>query len=779
MKKKGRIDRPGSRKVAPDPIKMNYYEMQFDGAEGSTFEERLEKLRQVGKEADLKFQIEYKKLQGWFKAYDQLNLLSFSYYYFMTSRAGYDEEAVTGALEFPPFYQELMQAFALTLPRTYTAKPFSKDVGQFRENFKLVGELTRLKYFNLPDTAATLHDVYTHQLRTQMMAQTTAVRNWAYEHQMQRTTLRLADKIKEPFIALHGFDPGVFLQTLYDMCGIVGERINEHRRKTVKFVRAKNHTRVFSTYESLFPVIRDDQEARSKMWDGCNRDLNQLKAVFLMHSDLFLHYLFSFTYDELEAISGGKISAGKFREIMQHISLGFGDLKEHNQEHFLMGNPVHESPFVKVDDNTIFSTMWSVMTHFSIGLLEKFCSEDSVLRKCYNDARAKFLEESIENLFRNAFPDAEIFAGSKWRGADDKLYENDLLVIIDSFALVVEAKSGQVSPPAKRGATDRLFKTFKELIEDPSEQALRFIDYLKANPKELSLEVEKGPNNRIDASGLKYFIPLGITFSHLGMAGTNLKHLIEAGVTLKKLEELAPSISLTDLEVVFDLLPLQMEKVHYLQRRRELEAAIEFVGDEHDLLAWYLENGFNFENQDKKYVYNMTLKSKELDNYIIGSANGERVKKPGLQMTKWWRDILVRMQEQKFTTWAQSSYILLNFNKGRQAHFEKKFADLKKDMLRKKNAEPHHWISLGTADEQRSFTVIGYNYYDAVKDERREAVINILDQHSEGRDKGKLIIGMSVNKSNYPYSVVASTLSDELFDNRYLGMLRIESAEVK
>lgn len=777
MKKKANANGPGNKKIAPDPIKMKYYEMQFDGLKDLSFEQRLEMLRQIGKEADAKFHSEYIQLQNWFKTYDQLNLLSFSYYYFMTSRAGYDEEAVTGTLQFPPFYQELMQAFALTLPRTYSARPFSHDVKQFRENFKQIGELARLKHFNLPENVCSVNDIHSHQLRTQVMTHTTAVRNWSYEHKMQSTTLSLAQKIKEPFISVHGFDPAVFLQTLYDMCGIVQERINQHRKKTVKFTREKNYTRVFTTYESLFPVIRENQEARNKMWNGCNRDLIKLKALFLMHSDLFLHELFSFTYAQLEAISEGKISAGKFKDIMRSVSLSFEDLKDHNPEHFLMGNPVHESPFIRVDESTIFSSMWSVMTHFSIGLLEKFCTEDTGLRKYYNDARAKFLESSIEDLFRNAFPDAEIFAGSKWRGQDNKLYENDLLVVIDSFALVIEAKSGQVSAPAKRGATDRLFRTLQELIEEPSEQALRFIEYLKANPKQLSLGVEKGPNNRIDASRIKYYIPLGITFSHLGMTGTNLKHLIDAGVTSKKLEELATSVSLTDLEVVFDLLPLQMEKVHYLQRRRELEASIDFVGDEHDLLAWYLESGFNFEKPDKKYVYNMTLKSKELDNYIIGSANKEKVKKPSLQMTKWWRDILVRMEEQKFTTWAQSSYVLLNFSKNRQIYFEKKVNDLKKNMLRKKQEPPHNWISLDTADEQRSFTVIGYNYYDAAKAERREAVEDILEQHQGEHYKGKLVIGTNVNKTHYPYSVLASTLSEELFDNNYLKMLR-KDAEV-
>lgn len=45
------------------------------------------------------------------------------------------------------------------------------------------------------------------------------------------------------------------------------------------------------------------------------------------------------------------------------------------------------------------------------------------------------------------------------------------------------------------------------------------------------------------------------------------------------------------------------------------------MGDELDLLAWYLDDAFNLGKDQEKYgLFKMDLKSKELDNYIIGSA---------------------------------------------------------------------------------------------------------------------------------------------------------------
>lgn len=228
----------------------------------------------------------------------------------------------------------------------------------------------------------------------------------------------------------------------------------------------------------------------------------------------------------------------------------------------------------------------------------------------YIKKKGKYLESNVEQLFRKSFPNAQIFSGSLWsNNEEDKIYENDLIVLIEEFAIIVECKSGTISPAAKRGAPDRLFRTMKDLIVDPSEQAIRFQNFLIQNPVLHSFKTRSGAKNNLDSSKIKYYIPLAITLSNLGSIGCNLKKLISAKIVLHKLEELAPSISYTDLEVIFEILSMQAEKIHYLSRRREFEAHVDFQGDEMDLFGFYLDNGFNIgeTEYDKNFHINLTL----------------------------------------------------------------------------------------------------------------------------------------------------------------------------
>jgi hypothetical protein len=767
-----------SRRISPDPIKMKYFEASFADSSNSTFEERLDKLKDIGRNASLEFPKKYQAIQDWFKKYDQLKLLSFSFYYFITSPEGYDEEAVTGKLEFPPYYQEILQAFALTLPRTYNAQPFSNEVKQFKSDIKNVGELNKQKYYDFPESIKTADDLPFHILRMDMMMHTTVVRNWSYDHKMKEVSLELADKITKDFHAVHDFNPVIFLNIVYKMTEEVERRINEHRFKTVDFLKQKDYNKVIDAYEAKFPVQKNTPQERLKLWQMFGKNLENLKAMLLLHSDFFLEPLFTFDFDTLSSYCNGKISTAKLKEIFGEISFQFGDLTNYEHEQFLLSNPVHEKPFIRVTDDTIFSTLWSIMTHLSIGILEVFCSKSEKLRKKYNELRGIYLEDKVADLFRTSFPMAKIYTGSKWSAKNGKEYENDLLVIIDKFALIVEAKAGLISAPAKRGAPERLFKTLQQLIEEPSEQALRFIDFLKENPKELSLKIKKGPNNKFDASNLKYFIPLGVTLSHLGSTSSNLKQLIRAGVTRKPIEELATSISLTDLQIVFDLLPLAAEKLHYLQRRRELEANIEFVGDEVDLLAWYLDDGFNLGTDFKKYgLFKMDLKSKELDNYIIGSSNREKVRKPALRKTNWWKDMLERIEKRQQQTWLETSYVLLNCSFEIQQEFERLINLTKRKMHNGKADYPHNWILLETAEKERKFTIAGYCYHNHLREDRDDIMGDILYDKSMDDAKGKLVIGMNIDKLHYPYSVLGCWLSSELFDNKYLKLFKASEAK--
>ena len=50
---------------------------------------------------------------------------------------------------------------------------------------------------------------------------------------------------------------------------------------------------------------------------------------------------------------------------------------------------------------------------------------------------------------------------------------------------------------------------------------------------------------------------------------------------------------MTDLEHVLEILPMEATFLHYLVRRRELEAHVFLTGDEMDFLQYYVAGGFN------------------------------------------------------------------------------------------------------------------------------------------------------------------------------------------
>lgn len=319
----------------------------------------------------------------------------------------------------------------------------------------------------------------------------------------------------------------------------------------------------------------------------------------------------------------------------------------------------------------------------------------------------------MEKLFKLNFPNASIYRGSLWIDPkNEKEYENDLIVIIDTFAIVIEAKSGEITPPAKRGAPDRLQKTLKALIEEPAKQTIRFIDYLKHNKKIHIFPTRSVKKNVLDNTNIKYYIPLTITFENLGVIGCNQKEIIAAGLINKEEKEIVPSMSLTDLECIFDVLTLESEKIHYLGRRREFEYHVDYKADELDLFAFYLDNGFNIGETEYKGEWHMSflLKSKELDPFFLGREEGVNVKKPELSMIDWWRDILNCVSKRKTKQWIETSYILLNTTKEDQIKFKKMLNSLKSKIKSGKTKYKVNYVSFLSGPKERRYLIVGFPY---------------------------------------------------------------------
>lgn len=762
------------------PIKMNFYKFEWKINSDYTFEQRIEMLRQAGIDAEHEFTVKYAELINWYKEYNQLYILSFCMFYFMINFDGRDEEAETGTLDFSPYFMELLQAFALTIPYTFSGKPLNHDVYDLKRTIKELGDLNSKKYLNIPEGITTIEQLTKHQLRVQMMLQTTAVRNWSYEYQMQEVVHDLATLVNNDFKQYYGFDGDVIMKLLFSLINEVENRVNAHAKKLRSFLSKNDSIAVQNEYERVFENVPRSSLKTKKEFAKRFKNVSDLKTMLMMHSDLELQELFVFDVQEMIELSNNRLKEEDIRTVFNQWGLEFNELKDNNTEYFLLDNPVQSKPFINLGADRYYSSLWTVMSHSSIWLLEGLIKANKNLTTRYNKIRGVYLEEQVELLFKKAFPDALIYTGSQWEGEDKKLFENDLLVIIDSFAIVVEAKAGSISPPAKRGATERLFKTLQELIDEPSTQALRFIEYLKNNNKKLNLSTVKGNKNIIDASKLKFFIPLGVTLSHLGAISTNLKLLIESGVTDKKVNQLAPSISLTDLQIIFDFLPSIAQKVHYLQTRREIESNINYIGDEIDLLAWYMDSAFAFgkNEYEKNDYYNISLKSKELDYYIIQKARGEHIQNPTLKLTKWWQDLLNHLESSKKQLWLENCFILLNISLEAQEYFEKMLQDMIDKIKSGNPPQRHNWVMMDNDIKDKRYIIIGYPYTDKFKDER-DAIIEEILFDEKNKAQGILLLGINVDKNHYPYSILASMLSSELFDKEFLGMTNINNSFYK
>ncbi|MDB5124078.1 MAG: hypothetical protein JWP94_2207 [Mucilaginibacter sp.] len=764
LQKKPKTSRPKPYEV----IKHDMVEIGNIFPEDMPFETRLKVILEMGKNATENFEADYLRLVDYLKEYDALYLLSYSVFYFLASQEGIDREAIEGYDDFPPFYIEVLQALALFQPRSYSPQPLVEKSREFYELLQTLNRNQSYRYFQLANAVKTEQELHAATLRMEMMTHTLAVRNWAYEPQMREVSYDLANLVRNDFSQKIGIDPIQLLDILFNSVSLTNERLNEHLNK-LRSLKVKNYLDVFERYEKAFPEVdRQSDEVKKQIWQQSGRNIKMLSFFLFSHADLYLPKLFTFSFDDFKKLGKYEGDDEVLRKIFDDLSLNFEDLKDYDRDHIFLNNPVHQKPFIKVEDGGYFSAMNFLFFHLGVDLLEGFIARDQQLRDSYLKAKGKYLEDNLEKLFASAFPTGTLLSGSMWRDPISKKdYENDLVLLISDFAIIIEAKSGTITPPARRGATDRLAKTLKELVVDPSEQAIRFQNYLKSNQQLHHFKTKRGVINEIDSSKIKYYVPLGVTLSNLGGIGCNLKKLIGAGLAEHSLEELAPSISVKDLEIIFELLPLEAQKIHYLSRRREFEAHMEFHGDEMDLFAFYLDNGFNIgeTEYDGSYHLNLTLKSKEIDPYIIGKSRGVSVKKPQLKMTKFWSDLLNKIDTGKGQMWVQSSYALLNAPEDDQRKFEQEFEKLKNMVRKGKAPKDHNWMLMSCGPARRKYAIIGYPYQNITKVDRNDILNRIVAGEDIGEYRGTVIIGQDIGRGHYPYSVLAGRLETDFFDS--------------
>lgn len=288
--------------------------------------------------------------------------------------------------------------------------------------------------------------------------------------------------------------------------------------------------------------------------------------------------------------AGAYPSFEPLRAKLSAMALDFGDVSDEDLEHLKLGNPVRSKPFVGNDSGGLYLFCTQTMYAYLVELIEELVESHAALKEACGKFKATWLEERLEALMRTAFPAGDVIVNAKWRDLAGKDGETDCILAIDQTVGLFEAKSGRISAPARRGARDRLKAKMEELLVHPSRQSARFAELLTSTKDAVEVELDGG-RARIAPSAIREIVRFNILFDTLGPLTAGTRQLVDAGF-IPSDAPMAPSMSIFELETLFELLPDQISRLHYLRRRAELEAVTTFEADEMDLIAFYLETSF-------------------------------------------------------------------------------------------------------------------------------------------------------------------------------------------
>jgi hypothetical protein len=165
---------------------------------------------------------------------------------------------------------------------------------------------------------------------------------------------------------------------------------------------------------------------------------------------------------------------------------------------------------------------------------------------------------------------------------------------MDDIAVLVEAKSGSMSPAGRRGAPNGMTEDLDALVGDAHKQALRAKEFM-LSAATVVFDLPSGDQLRVDSSHITEFLPVTVTLDALDTFTTMLHRLVDLGVVGDS--DLPWAVSVLDLIVIADAVEFSAQFVQFLRRRARLnELKMVAAHDELDWFAHYLAEGLYFEH---------------------------------------------------------------------------------------------------------------------------------------------------------------------------------------
>ena len=192
-------------------------------------------------------------------------------------------------------------------------------------------------------------------------------------------------------------------------------------------MRAATFDEPYQQYLKSFPTVKDYAQGMREVFSTiCRGDLRTFTSLLIVHSDLFIDGIFTFTPADIMRAYGDESRRDAVMQVMRRWSHQFNASAGRDPLNFLYSNPVLARPFIALDDGSFFWVLGGVLSHTLPAMLEDRIP--SAERARYSALRATYLEDTVESLFRNGFPNGQVYGGSQWRAspADTVQYENNV-----------------------------------------------------------------------------------------------------------------------------------------------------------------------------------------------------------------------------------------------------------------------------------------------------------------------------------------------------------------
>lgn len=498
-------------------------------------------------------------------------------------------------------------------------------------------------------------------------AHTSVVRNWGYFGSVTRISKALFGRINTDFEQEFGLKLTKAIDIFAGLVRRQEDQLNEHRRKIHAIFQRKTQDDVVSGLFDAFPLEGDlDDFRRQATAPGVS--MGEARFRILPWTDRFVGPLLILHCDEIAATHNVERDAVAI--LFNRLSLEIGDLKDEEPEKLFLDNPVWLRPLIYVNALTYFCALPQSLMSFIHPIVDELLKPYPALQTKLSQARAAFLEDEIAALFYKALPGAQMSRGFKWREGQQQ-FESDLVIRYDTTVFLVEAKSGKVSWPALRGAPARMIDHVKTLIVEPSDQSGRLAQRLQEDIDRVKVGQAPELGFPLPMEGVTCVVRLSVTLHDFATLQSVPGMLIDAGVLNNKYP-LAPCMSLADLEVLLDLFETPYLRLHYLRRRAELLLKINAVGDELDLLGFYLDTALELGTmQADRNTFLLFGYSAKIDRYYTQRDEGIKAAKPQPNTSEWFKRLCEQLFLRNRPGWSEIACALLSIAPRDQREIER------------------------------------------------------------------------------------------------------------